>query len=145
MTPLTFYDLLGVISEELTERRPLWPLQSVKQLLDLCGHSAAHRYSYMQDDGGEAWQQDKHGVTLRFVHSVTFTSSHHAALHPRTRKFNISGIRLQLVFTFVGVRSSICRWQQHEEKQGENWGKRLVVFVGLGPCEDSFYVWMLLW
>lgn len=43
--PCTFHDLLGVVGEELAERRFLGPLQSVEQLLDLGGHSAADRDS----------------------------------------------------------------------------------------------------
>lgn len=39
----TLYDLLRVVGEEVAEWGPLGPLEGVEQLLDLCGHSAAHR------------------------------------------------------------------------------------------------------
>lgn len=53
----TFYDLLGVIGEEVTERGPLRPLQGVQQLLNLSGDPAAYRNSYRQGEGGEGQQQ----------------------------------------------------------------------------------------
>lgn len=58
----TFNDLLCIVGKELAERGPLGPFQGVEQLLDLCGHSAAHRNSYKQDEGGEGQCQDKHTV-----------------------------------------------------------------------------------
>lgn len=64
MKPRTFYDLLRVVGEELAERRPLGPLQGIEQLLDLSGHSAAHRNSYKQVGGGEGRRRDKHTVTV---------------------------------------------------------------------------------
>ena len=53
----TLDDLLRIISEELTERGPLGPLQGVEQLLDLSGHSAAYRNSYKPGEGVEEQQQ----------------------------------------------------------------------------------------
>lgn len=41
----TLYDLLRVVGEELAEWGSLGPLQGVEQLLDLRGHSTAHRNS----------------------------------------------------------------------------------------------------
>ena len=90
MKQLTFYDLLWVVSEEIAERGPLWPLQSIEKLLDLGGHPAAHRNSYKQDEGGEVPLQDKHTVThtMARAHSdktLSFkllTISQSAAPHP---------------------------------------------------------------
>lgn len=61
----TFYDLLGVVGEELAERRPLGPLQRVEQLLDLRGHSAVDRNSCKDEEQAHGHAHARRGRIRR--------------------------------------------------------------------------------
>lgn len=88
---LTLDNLLRVVDKELAERRPLWPLERVEQLLDLGGHSAVDRHAWTKTHG------HKHAVTdtclarsrrCVLTHTCTFYSNTETSLsnhriHPR--------------------------------------------------------------
>lgn len=81
----TLDNFLGVVGEELTERGFLRPFESVKQLLDLGGHSAAHRNSYKQweSDEGQQHQAGTHiTATEEHRHLIRLLISNPAVLHP---------------------------------------------------------------
>lgn len=85
----TFYNLLGVVGEELAERRPLGPLQRVEQLLDLGGHSAVDRNSYKDEEHAYSYAHAslwlEHTVTKRRTFKL-LTILQSAALHPITQE-----------------------------------------------------------
>lgn len=122
----TLYDLLWVVGEELAEWGSLGPLQGVEKLLDLCGHSAAHRNSWRKtyiQSRNVAWP----------VHSTP--TLHITSYRPRVCCSSFQN-KLDLFFgfqglishnTFLKMKRSTRRWQQDEESTVRKTG---VIIVG---------------